>query len=210
MKYLTAKLLLVNVGIVLATTAYAEKADRTKPIFLEARELRFDDVKQTVESSGDVILTRGTLVIRAAKMALRKASDGYEFATLTGTPDSPPSFRQKRDGVDEFIEGQSESIEYDARADTIKLINNAELRRLRGTTLADEITASVILYENLTDRFSADSGASSVGALPQGKRVRVMLVPKPSASISDQKQSPEPLQASPDLRGTNKLESARK
>lgn len=209
MKYLTAKLLLLNVGIVLATTAYAEKADRSKPMFLEARELRFDDVKQTIEGSGNVILTKGSLVIRAAKMALRKDSDGNEFATLTGTPDSPASIRQKRDAVDEFIEGQGESIEYDGRADTIKLINNAELRRLRGTTLADEITASVILYENLTDRFSADSGASSGGALPQGTRVRIMIVPKSSASISDQK-APEPTQASLDLRGTTKLENAPK
>ena len=37
----------------------------------------------------------------------------------------PASFRQKRDGVDETVEGVAERIEFDARTDTLRLVGNA-------------------------------------------------------------------------------------
>jgi lipopolysaccharide export system protein LptA len=50
---------------------------------------------------------------------------------VTAAPGQRAFFRQKRDGDNEFIEGESETIEYDGKADVFKLIKDARLRRLR-------------------------------------------------------------------------------
>ena len=58
-------------------------------------------------------------------------------------------------------------------------MKNAEVRRYRGTTLADEIKGTLIVYENLNDRFSAD-GSSAVTGVASG-RVSATIAPKPAA-----------------------------
>ena len=184
--------------------AHAEKADRNKPMNIEADILRYDDVKQLSIFTGNVVLTKGSIVIRAARIDVRQDPDGYQFGTITGVPDKPAFFRQKREGMDEFIEGESELIEYDGRADTVKFVKNALLRRLRGATLADEITGALIVYENLTDMFSVDGSAANGGAPATGGRVRAMLTPKPEVSSTAPKAAAS-LPAGPALRATTTL-----
>jgi lipopolysaccharide export system protein LptA len=131
--------------------------------------------------SGRVLLTKGSIQIRGAQVEVRQDPDGFQFGIVTGAPQVPAFFRQKREGLEEFIEGEAESIEYDGRADTVKFVRKAQLRRLRGTALADEITGGVIVYENLTDMFTVDGNAGKgpmgVASVPSG-RVRAMLTPK--------------------------------
>ncbi len=198
---LSSLLLLICIGWI--APAHAEKADRKKPIIIDADTLRYDDVKQVGVYAGNVELTKGTIQIRAARMDVRQDQDGYQFSTITGTPDKPAFFRQKREGMDEFIEGESELIEYDGRADTVKFTKNAVLRRLRGATLADEITGALIVYENLTDMFSVDGNVVKGGAPATGGRIRAMLTPKPEAAAS----APQPGAAvpAPALRTTTTL-----
>lgn len=184
--------------------AHAEKADRNKPIIIDADTLRYDDVKQVGVYAGNVVLTKGSIVIRAARIDVRQDPDGSQSSIITGTPEKPAFFRQKREGMDEFIEGESELIEYDGRADTVKFVKNAVLRRLRGATLADEITGAVIVYENLTDRFSVDGSAANGGAPATGGRVRAMLTPKPEAAAAAPKTAASQSVA-PALRATTTL-----
>lgn len=174
--------------------AHAENADRQKPMNIEADSLRYDDLKQVSVFTGRVVLTKGTILIRGAQLEVRQDPDGFQFGTVTGSPQSPAFYRQKREGQDEYIEGEAEAIEYDGKADTVKFTRKAQLRRLRGTALADEITGGVIVYENLTDRFSVDGnagkGAMGVASAPAG-RVRAMLTPKPEAgTVPDKPQTP--------------------
>ena len=135
--------------------------------------------------SGRVVLTKGTIQIRGAQIEVRQDPDGFQFGTVTGGPQALAFFRQKREGLEEFIEGEAETIEYDSKADTVRFTHKAQLRRLRGTALADEITGGVILYENLTDKFSVDGNVSKgpmgVASAPAG-RVRAMLTPKSEAA----------------------------
>ena len=175
-------LLLLSAILGIAPVAQAEKADRNKPMNIEADALRYDDVKQLSVFSGHVVLTKGTIVVRGAQLEVRQDPDGYQFAVVTGTPDAQAFFRQKREALDEFIEGESDTIEYDGRADKVKFIKKAHMRRLRGATLADEITGALIVYENLTDMFTVD-GLPRQGAQPvSGGRVRAVLTPKPEGA----------------------------
>jgi lipopolysaccharide export system protein LptA len=163
----------------------AEKADRSKPMNIEADSLRYDDLKQVSVFTGRVVLTKGSIQLRGDRLEVRQDPDGYQFGVATGSSDKLAFFRQKREALDEFIEGEGETITYDGRADTVTFARRAQLRRLRGTAVADEITGGNIVYENLTDLFTVDGVAKNgpTGALGSG-RVRVMLTPKPEAAAS--------------------------
>ena len=158
-------------------TAHAEKADRLKPLNVEADQpSNLDLQKKVVVFNGNVVITKGTLVIRAAKIEVRETADGYQAATALGTAGKPATFRQKRDGVDEYIEGQAERLEYDSKADTVRFVNAAVVRRLRGTAVADEITGSVVAYDASSEIFSVSGGAPNANG--SGGRVRAVLTPR--------------------------------
>ena len=161
-----------------AAPAHAERADRLKPLNVEADQGgRVDLQQQVVVFTGNVVVSKGTMVIRAARIEVRQSPAGYDTAIAFGAPGRPATFRQKRDGVDEFIDGQADRLEYDGRADVIKFINNAAVRRLRGATLADEISGNLVSYNATTEVFSVSGGAAATPANPGG-RVRAVLTPR--------------------------------
>ena len=159
----------------------AERADRNKPMNVEADALKYDDLKQTSVFTGKVVVTKGTILIRGARIDVRQDAEGYQYGVVTAEPGKLAFYRQKREGVDEFIEGEGETIEYDGKADRVKFIKRAEMRRIRGGTLADEVVGSLITYDNTTDVFSVDGGPTSPAI---GGRVRAVLTPKPGASAA--------------------------
>lgn len=189
MKFPLLNCLVAAVWLCLAPLASAEKADRDKPMNVEADALRYDDLKQVSVFSGNVVLTKGTIQIRGARLEVRQDPQGYQFGVVTGEPGKRAFFRQKREGLDEFIEGEGERIDYDGRADVVKFTNQAQLRRYQGAALNDEFNAGVIVYNNLTDVFTLD-GAPLAGApgsvgqpgAPAG-RVRAMLTPKKDSAV---------------------------
>lgn len=161
-----------------ALPAHAERADRLKPLNVEADQGgRVDLQQQVVVFTGNVVVSKGTMVIRAARIEVRQSPAGYDTAIAFGAPGRHATFRQKRDGVDEFIDGEAERLEYDGRADTIKFITNAAVRRLRGATLADEISGNLVTYDATTEVFSVSGGAATTADNPGG-RVRAVLTPR--------------------------------
>lgn len=162
---------------------YAEKADRNKPMNIEADALRHDDLQQTSVFSGNVVMTKGTIVLRGGKLEVRQDADGYQTGIVTAEAGKRAFFRQQRDtapgATPEFVEGEAEAIEYNGRADTVRLVRRAELRRYRGSTLSDNLSGATIVYYNLTDVFTVDGSktAPNTTATP-GSRVRAVLSPK--------------------------------
>ena len=166
--------------------AQAEKADRSKPLTIEADQPgTVDLLKQVVVFNGNVVVAQGTMSIRAERVEVRERADGYRSATAVGGAGKPAVFRQKRDAVDETIEGSADRIEYDSRGDVVRFAGNAQVRRLRGSTPADEITGAVITYDSGNETFSVQgsgAGAASAPGAPGSSRVRVVLTPKPEAA----------------------------
>jgi lipopolysaccharide export system protein LptA len=169
-------------GAGLAGFAEAEQADRNKPMHIEADRLRFDELKQVRVITGNVVITKGTIVIRGATVELRQDPAGYQYAKVTADAGRRAFFRQKREAADEFIEGEGQTIEYDGKADTVRLAGRAELRRLRGATLFDQMNGNLITYDNLTEVFNVDGVGNSTSAGDGGGRIRIMLTPAPAAS----------------------------
>ncbi len=157
---------------------FAEKADRDKPMNAEADALRYDDLKQTSVFTGNVVITKGTTIVRGDRVDVAQDPEGYQRAVSIAGPGKLAFYRKKRDGVDEYIEGEGERIEYDSRADLVKFIKRAVVRRYNGATLVDETTGSLIVYDNNTDVFTVDGGAENRTAANPSGRVRAMLTPR--------------------------------
>jgi len=180
MKPSFTSLLLLVVLFFFGGLAQAEKADRDKPMNIEADAMRYDDLNQTSVWTGRVLLNKGTLQIRADRLDVREDAQGYQYGVATALGGKRAFYRQKREGVDEFIEGEGEVIEYDGRADIVKFIKKAQLRRYRGATLADDMNGALIVYNNTTNIFTVDGGPARV--LPPRQAAECAQCSRPSGT----------------------------
>ncbi|MDN7716111.1 lipopolysaccharide transport periplasmic protein LptA [Burkholderia gladioli] len=161
--------------------AHAEKADQNKPINVEADNLTYDDLKQVTVATGNVVITKGTILIKGDRVEVRQDPQGYQYATATMAPGSKKhaSFRQKREGLDEYIDGDAERIDYDGKQDLTTLTRNATVRRLQSlTTVSDTVHGSVITYDGQRDFYTAKGGNDVAAPGNPTGRVRAMLSPK--------------------------------
>ena len=126
-------LVLASALATVSLTAQAEKADSSKPMNIEADALRHDELAQTSVFTGNVVMTKGTIVLRGARLDVRQDPEGYQYGVIKAEAGKRAFFRQKRDtqpGLpEEFIEGEAETIDYDGKADVVKLIGRGEMRR---------------------------------------------------------------------------------
>lgn len=173
---LTRVALLACVG--LGAAAHAEKADRNQPLNFAADAARVEDNQRLNILTGNVEITKGTMQVRSDRVEVRQNPDGTQSAVATGGPGGRAYFRQKREGVDEFIEGEAEKITYDGRSDTVQFNGRAIMRRLRGGTVADQVTGQAVVYDNKTSVFQV-LGAPATGDAPKG-RVRGVISPRPA------------------------------
>jgi len=172
--------------------ARAEKADRLKPmVFTAEKQGRLDGVNQRTELQGNVIITKGTLLLKAEKVDVRETRDGYHQAFASGVAGQPVTFRQARDVPGESIDG-------DTRTETVRFIGNATVRRLRGTSVAEEVTGAVIVYDSRTEVFTLEGGSASPN--PNG-RTRIVMMPRvqPGDEAASAPAAPLPLKPSTTL-----------
>ncbi|NTV96826.1 MAG: lipopolysaccharide transport periplasmic protein LptA [Thiobacillus sp.] len=166
MKIAIRTLLPLVVACLVPGLALAEKADRNRPIQIEADSVRMDDINKTAVYLGNVLFTQGTLSMAADRVDVRQDDKGMATGEATG---QPVHFRQKMEGSDEYLEARALRIEYDARTETMKLTGNAWISRG-----SDELRGGVIVYDIRTERYQAQ-GTTEAGV--QG-RVRAMIRPR--------------------------------
>jgi lipopolysaccharide export system protein LptA len=151
--------------------ARAEKADKDKPINIESDKLSMDDVKKESVFEGNVVLTQGTLMLKADRAVVRQDQQGFNYGVAYG---KPAYFRQKREGYDEYIEGNAERLEYDGKLDKVQLFTNAQIRKGQ-----DEVRGDYISYDATTEFYQVIGGGklASTPTNPSG-RVQVTLQPR--------------------------------
>ncbi len=170
--------LFVILGLLLGLPAQAERADRTKPINLESDSMRVDDAQKTSVFDGKVVMTQGTLTIHADRITVRQDKEGHQYGSASG---NPATFRQKRDGADEYIEGEAERIEYNGKIDKVEFFNRARLKR----EPADEVRGNYISYDSRTEYFTVNGGAGTgASGSPEG-RVRAIIQPRNTAESAE-------------------------
>lgn len=162
------RFLLLILMMLCIAPVYAEKADHDKPIYIDADRADVDDANQISTFTGKVVLVQGTMVIRGDKLVVTQDKAGFKHGTAYG---HPASFRQKREGLDEYVEGYGERIEYDTSADTVDFYVNARVKRSQ-----DEVRGEHVTYNSRTEIFQADNKGADK-SVPT--RVHAVLYPKP-------------------------------
>jgi lipopolysaccharide export system protein LptA len=160
--------LLAALALLFSCAAYAERADREKPIDLEADNVIVNDAKKTSTYTGNVILTQGTLIIHADKLVVREDAEGFQHSTSYG---NPTTFRQKMEGKDEYMQGSAQRIEYDGRMDKVQLYTKAWVKRGE-----DIVNGEYIMYDAGAEYAEVIGGTQTTTA-PKG-RVRAVIQPK--------------------------------
>ena len=193
--------------LLVAATAHAELADKDKPMNIEADSLRYDDKTQTSVFTGNVLITKGTIIMRGGEIKVRQDEKGNQFGDLVGNGKTPGFFRQKREGVDEWVEGEGQTVVYNSEAQTVVLKGNATLRRYRGTQLNDINEGDQIVYNSLTEVFSVKGGPNNASVTNPSGRVKAMLTPIPKDGATP---APAPAEDGAALRPSNKIGEQRK
>jgi lipopolysaccharide export system protein LptA len=176
-----------------ASRVNAEKADKDKPTQIDANRMTSDDARRISIFEGNVVLTKGTILIRADRITVRQDAEGFQISTAAG---APARFRQKRDGKEEWIEGEALMIEIDDKKEKVELRDQARIVRDK-----DEVKGDLISVDTRSEFFSVTGGKSAATAGNPEGRVRAVIQPKapiePSAGTSAAKQPPAPLPSAP-------------
>jgi lipopolysaccharide export system protein LptA len=159
---LAAHLFSLTIGLGLfAISVHAEKADKDKPIALSSDKAQFDDVKQIYYLERNVLLIKGSLIIRGEKAEVKIDPEGYQYVTIFAKAGELASLRQKRDtGLNDFIEGFAELIEYDGKTEIAILHKQARMNQISGTRVTDQLNGDKIHYDGNTEKYNVVSKAA--------------------------------------------------
>ena len=176
------KRLIPIVVLLFALPAFAEKADKDKPTQIEANRMSADDTRRMTIFEGNVVLTKGTVAVRAERIVVRQDPEGFQFVSATG---APVRFKQKQDPKEgekegRWMDGEALRIEIDDRKQTIELFDNARVNRG-----GDEVAGNYIFVDQRSDFFQVTTGKNAKEGDPPG-RVRATIQPKA------QPKAPEP------------------
>ncbi len=165
--------LALAIALLIPAFAGAEKADKEKPVNIESDKLHIDDAKKESVFEGHVVLTQGTLVLRADRVVVKQDAQGFNYGFAYG---KPAYFKQKREGFDEYIEGNAERLEYDGRRDKMQMFTNAEIHKG-----SDEVKGDYISYDAVTEFYQVIGGPSVATAINPKGRVRATIQPPKKA-----------------------------
>lgn len=154
----------------LSLCGHAETKDRLQAMTIDADRVSVDELKKTSLFSGHVVMTQGTLVVKADKVSFRQTETGEFYVTAQG---KPINFRQKQDNSPEFIEAFAEQLEFDSKADQLHLMRQAVLRHGK-----DEVRGESISYNMQTQQYEVTGSKSVSEANAADKRVRLVIQPR--------------------------------
>lgn len=176
-------------AIACALPAAAERADREKEIVVGADRLTADDANRTSTFDGNVVITQGSMRMTASRVTVKEDADRHKFYIASG---APVTFRQKRDKVDEWVEGSAERAEFDDRTDVLRLYNRARVKSNQ-----NEITGDFISYD-MRREVAEVSGAPPGKAAPPNSRVKVIILPPKKSPEGAAKDNAPALELKPD------------
>lgn len=182
-----------------AQPALAERADRDKPVNLEADRITVDDVKKVHIFEGNVQLIQGSLIIRTEKLVVTQDAEGFQKGLASGGEGGLARFRQKREGKNEYVEGEAERIEHDGKAEKTEFFLRAHVKSGQ-----DEVRGQYISYDGKTENYLVSSGpAGTIAPTVPGKdsRVRAVIQPKKGGPEPRPEGDSVPLKAAPEIGG---------
>lgn len=170
------RLAFLALSLLAALPAHAERADRDKPMQLEANRVSIDDAKKIQILEGDVLITKGTMVLKADRVVVTEDQYGFQRGTAFGGKDGLARIRQKREGKDEYMEGEAERIEYNSNSEVAELFHRAWVK-----SGEDQVKGDYIWYDAVSEKYLVTAGESRDPKGPPA-RVRAIIQPKNKGS----------------------------
>ncbi|TXH58669.1 MAG: lipopolysaccharide transport periplasmic protein LptA [Bacteroidia bacterium] len=146
--------------------AMALKGDDKEPLILHADNAIFDQLKKITTFTGNVVITRGTLIVHSNKGVGTEDASGARVITLYGTP---VTFEQLQDDG-EKVYGQGNEFNYFSKTGIAILTGRARVRKGKNMVIGDKIT-----YDSKSQTYTATStNANGINSNKSG-RVTVIL-----------------------------------
>lgn len=142
-------------------------SDRKAPTKVDSDQLKHDDRKGVTVFIGNVVLSKGSLVMKGDRLELKQMPDGSSRGVLTGTP---ALIRQRRTIENEWMVGRANRIDYDSQTEVSVLTGNAVMRRLSGENEKDRIAGDRLLYSSVSEAYevqtSSGQGRATMSVMP--------------------------------------------
>lgn len=159
-------------ALIVSMPALAERADRDKPMLLEANRVTIDDAKKIQILEGDVVVTKGTMMLKADRIVITEDQYGFQKGVAFGGKGGLARFRQKREGKDEYMDGEAERIEYNSNSEIAELFHRAFVK-----SGEDQVKGDYIWYDAVNEKYLVTAGETrDPKAAPP--RVRAVIQPR--------------------------------
>ena len=162
--------------------AQAKQSDKQQALYATADALRVDDANGVSVFTGNVVITKGSIVIKADRFEVRDGPNGAQIGVATANGSGVATFSQDRDVDNESIRGRARRIDYNSVSERLELTGKAVMQRFRGNTMADETAGERIVYTAQDSKFVVDGSIN--GSSKSDGRVRAVLAPKPATDSS--------------------------
>jgi lipopolysaccharide export system protein LptA len=170
---MTLRLLILAACLSSSLSVHAERADRDKPMLLEANKISIDDAKKLQVLEGDVVITKGTMTLKAERVVVSENNDGYQKGTAYAGPGKLARFRQKLEGKNDYVDGEAERIEYDTQKEVAELFQRAWVRSGQ-----DEVRGDYIWYDAIGEKYLVTAGGKTSDPKSPPSRVRAIIQPR--------------------------------
>ena len=163
MRLHAVSLILLAATLALSPIALGKSSDRNQPLDVQADNsdaMMQDESDSTL--NGNVIITQGTLEIKADRAVIRRSKGDIDKVTLTG---SPVVMKQINDSG-EPMNAQAATIVYTLSSDLILLRGNVTIEQPRGSMRGENVK-----YDLKTGRLNGggDGSRVSMRILPKNK-----------------------------------------
>jgi len=142
--------------------------------------LHHDDIKRQSTFTGNVVMTRGQLVLYSDKLVLSEDDQGFQFGVASLTDSDRVRVRQENPEDFEVIRGEGLRAEWDGKQEELELIGQAIITRYVCGQPVDEVRGDRVIYYQTTDTYEAFGGPASSA---NDERVRSVVRPR---AIADQ------------------------
>lgn len=165
---LIKRLFLILILLILSPLSFALKSDESQPIQIEANQATADQVNMVTVFSGNVVVTRGSMIVHSNTAQASQDAQGYKTIHMIGTP---VTFSQMNDDGDK-TEGQCNDFNYNTKNNLAILTGRARVKKGDNLVMGDKLT-----YNTQTQIYSATSANANGVSDTKNGRVTVILQP---------------------------------
>lgn len=165
-KKIKIQVFLIFVLCTFSVNVFALKGDDKKPLQIDADSATVDQKTMVSEFTGNVIITKGSLIVHADKGVASEDKAGNRTLILYGRP---VTFEQMQDDGVKIV-GQGDKFEYNSKSSLAVLTGRAKVTKGKSEVIGDVLT-----YNTQTQVYSASANFGNGIKKTSGGRVTVIL-----------------------------------